>query len=251
MDWSLLIPSFIAGILMFFAPCTLPLIPAYIGIISGTTVDPRAAPGQPRQLHWSVVKSGLFFAIGFTLVFLVLGTIFSYIGTNLIAHRPILTRIGGACIIAFGVIMLGSFNIPFFRATKRFPLPKSLQPGKPLSAFIVGLTFGFGWSPCIGPILGTVLFLASTSATALSGMFLMLIFSLGITIPFLIVALVIGHAWKFLAGIRRAGHWITGISGIFLIGIGILLLTNSFSIWLDFFYRLFSFINFDSLLKYL
>jgi len=251
MDWSLLIPSFIAGVLMFFAPCTLPLIPAYIGIISGMTVTPKTPPEESKRIHWTVVKSGLFFALGFTIIFLLFGTILSYVGTNLIGHRLILSRIGGAFILAFGIIMLGSFNIPLFRTTKRFPLPKSLQPGKPLSAFIVGLTFGFGWSPCIGPILGTVLFLASTSATALSGAFLMLIFSLGIAIPFLAVAFAIGHAWKFLATVRRAGSWITTISGIFLIIIGVMLLTNTFNVWLEFFYKLFSFINFDSLLNYL
>jgi len=126
-----------------------------------------------------------------------------------------------------------------------------LKPGKPVSSMLFGMTFAFGWSPCIGPVLGTVLLLASTSATAANGAFLLFIFSLGFTIPFLALALGIGHATQVIKPIQKHLNKFSAVAGIFLILIGILLFTDRFNAWTAYIYQLFDFINYDQLLNYL
>ena len=251
MDLSLIIPAFIAGILTFLAPCTLPLAPAYLGFISGTSAgdlkDPKKAPQAKRKIF----INGIFFVTGFSVVFIALGTLAGLVGSALVPYRIWLTRIGGVFVIIFGLYMIGLLKISFFNIEKRMKIPSALKQGKLFTSFVLGSSFGLGWTPCVGPILGTILLLASTSATALQGGFLLFIFSLGLAIPFLLLALAVGVASKYIARFSKYLHFVEIIGGIFLIFIGILLVSNRFTLLISWGYRLFEFINYDALLNYL
>lgn len=254
MDLTLIIPAFIAGLLTFLAPCTLPLVPGYLGFISGVSAKDMKDPKNPAGLRKRVFKNGIMYVLGFTLVFMILGTLFSAAGSALVQYRIWLGRIGGLFVIFFGLYLMHIFNLPFFSALdseKRFNFAKKLTPGKPSSAFIFGMTFAFGWTPCVGPVLGTILALAASKTTIFQGGFLLFVFSLGLAIPFLAIALGIGHATEYIKKISKYLNIISIIGGIFLVIIGVLLVTDSFALWLSWFYDIFSFLNYEVLLDYL
>jgi len=234
---QLAIPAFIAGILMFFAPCTLPLVPGYLGFVGGVS---------RRRL----VRNAIFFILGFTAIFILFGSVFAAVGINLARWRPIIVRAGGAIIFLFGLMMTGILKSPVFQMSWGLKLPKGIGPGRPLSSLVFGAVFGLGWTPCIGPVLGTILLLASGSDTVTAGAILLLIFSLGLAVPFLVTALgvksllVKGKKYQQLfRGVEIAG-------GIILMVIGGLLVANRFGLLVSTGFRLLGFINYDRLLKY-
>jgi len=251
MDFTLIISSFIAGLLTFLAPCTLPLVPGYLAFISGVSQDELNNPETAKRARTKIFLNGVFYVIGFSVVFILLGTLFGLGGQALIQYRILLGRIGGIFVIIFGLFMMNIIKIPFLSGEKGIRAPKALKPGNPFSSTIFGATFAFGWTPCVGPVLGSILLLASTSATVGQGAFLLFIFSLGLAVPFLAIALGIGSATKLIGKITKYLKIISFIGGIFLVFIGILLLTDKVGAWVSFFYRLFSFINYDSLLNLL
>jgi len=252
---ALIIPAFIAGLLTFLAPCTLPLVPAYLGFISGTSAADLQDPAKAGAARRRIFLNGLFFMIGVTFVFVVFGTLAGLLGQSLTPWRIWLTRIGGAFVILFGFFMLGVLKIPFitnFLSTdRRLTIPKSINRGNPLSSMALGGAFAFGWTPCVGPILGSILLLASTSATAFQGGFLLFVFSLGLAVPFLIIASGVGALSDKLGKFTKYLHWVEIVGGVFLILLGILLITNNFSLLISYGYQLFDFINYDRLLDYL
>lgn len=249
---ELIIPAFIAGLLTFLAPCTLPLVPSYLGFISGVSLTP--ANLQDEKIKKRIILNSLLYILGFSIVFIVLGSIFSWGGSALVVHRLWLARVGGIFVIIFGLFMLQVIKLPglnFLNQTKHFNIIKKLQPGKPLSSLIFGATFAFGWTPCIGPILGTILLIASTTSGLASGLILLSVFSLGLAIPFFVIALTIDSALRILPKIYKILPAISIIGGIFLIIIGILMLTDNFGIWINWFYKLFGFINYEAIIDYL
>lgn len=242
--FSLLLPAFIAGIMTFLAPCTFPLVPGYIGFISGSSAKELKDPKKYPQAHKRAVKNGFMYVLGFSLVFILLGSIFGAFGSLLFQYRPLLTKIGGACIIFFGLFMMHVFDskhLAFLNQTKRFAFPNVLRPGHPSSSFIFGMTFAFGWTPCIGPILGTILLLASTSGTVLQGILLLFVFSLGLGIPFLLIAWGIGKAGVYIQKMSKYLNWISFLGGALLVLIGILLLTDNMVYWVAQFQGIFGF----------
>lgn len=250
---SLIVPSFIAGFLTFFAPCTLPLVPGFLGFISGISgnlVNHQKSPSDRKR----ILINACAYVLGFSLIFILLGSLFGLSGALFRSYKQLLTRIGGIFVIFFGSYILNLFNIaeklPLGKE-KRFNFNKYLAPGNPLSSFIFGVTFAFGWTPCIGPILGSVLLLASTSNTAIEGSILLMTFSLGLAIPFLLTALWITSVTQLIRKSRRVLTLFYSLSGVLLIIIGLFLLLDIFDVWIAFFYRLFSFINYDHLLNYL
>ena len=251
MDLTLIIPAFIAGILTFLAPCTLPLIPGYLGFISGASIEDLKDPTKVKKARWKIFLNGLFFIVGFSLVFIILGTLAGFAGAALAKYQIWLTRIGGVFVIIFGLLMLNVFKIPFFAKEMKFKAPTVFKLGKPVNSLILGSAFGFGWTPCVGPILGTILLLASTSATAFQGAALLSIFSLGLAIPFLLIALGIGSASQYIEKISKYLNAISVIGGVFLVLLGILLLTNNMGLLIAWGFRWLRFINYDSLLDYL
>ena len=235
--------SFFAGLLTFLAPCTLPLVPAYLGFISGVDQDALKDPETAKVARRKIFLNGLAFIIGFSLVFIAFGVLAGFAGTALAPYRVWLARIGGIFIILFGLFMLGFFKLPFFQTDKRIPIPKWLTLGKPSSSLFIGGTFALGWTPCVGPILGSILLLAGTSGTALQGGIMLSVFSLGLAIPFLLIAFAFSRATVY---IEKISKYIKGVSlagGVFLIALGILLATDNFGLTIQYGYELLDFIN--------
>lgn len=251
MNYSLIIPAFIAGILTFLAPCTLPLVPGYLGFISGTSLDDLKDPEKAKKARWKIFLNGLFFIIGFSAVFIVLGASAGFVGQGLLRYRFWLSRIGGIFVIIFGLFMMNIVRIPFLNKERKFHIPMIFERGKPFNSFVLGSAFAFGWTPCVGPILGSILTLAAVSATGLQGAVLLFVFSLGLAVPFLAIAIGFGWVSQHLTKITNYLNIISFIGGAFLVFLGILLLTNSFNIWISYFYKIFNFINYERLLDYL
>lgn len=245
---SLVLPAFVAGVLTFLAPCTLPLVPGYLGFISGTSATGAQTPG----FHRKVFLNGVFYVVGFSLVFILLGSLFGLGGAALIQYRVWLSRIGGLFVIFFGLYLLNVIRLPVLTGLmSEHRLHPILKPGNAASSLIFGAAFAFGWTPCIGPILGSILILASSTATVGQGAFLLTVFSLGLAVPFLIVAAAVGPATQ---AIRRFGRVLRAssiVGGLLLILLGVLLLTNNFGVWISWFYQVFDFINYDRLLDFL
>ena len=173
LNLAFVISAFVAGLLMFLAPCTLPLVPAYLGFISGVSNDDLTGPETHRSARRKIFWNGFFFVLGFSIVFILFGVLASSFGRTLVQYRDVITKIGGVLIILFGLFMLGVFKIRFLQIEKKLPLPKIFKPGNPISSFVVGAVYSVCWSPCIGPVLGSILLVASTTGTILEGAFLL------------------------------------------------------------------------------
>lgn len=248
-----IIPTFIAGTLTFLAPCTLPLVPGYLSFISGSSLQDLRNPDLAKRTRFRIFLNGLLYVIGFSAVFILLGSLFGLGGAAFLQYRFLITRIGGLFVILFGLFLLAP-TLPMFRFLLRersLPLVNRLRPGNPLSSLVFGGTFAFGWSPCVGPILGTVLTFAASSATVGSGTFLLTVFSAGLAIPFLGTALAIGWVSQHVAKITKYLSWVSAIGGAFLIVLGIIMFTDNFQVFISVFYQVFDFINYESLLEYL
>jgi len=248
---ALIIPALIAGVLTFLAPCTLPMVPGYLGFISGVSLSDLNDPARVAAARFRVFLNGLFFVVGFSLVFIIFGSFAGFAGAALVPYRLWLGRVGGIFIIIFGLFMLRVVPLPFLAKETRMKTPLLFQRGRPLNAFLLGAAFGFGWTPCIGPILASILLLASTTSTVMQGAFLLTVFSLGLALPFLLIAVGIGHASTAIKKITPLLNVISVIGGIFLILLGVTLLTDKFSFWLSYAYSLFDFIQYGRLLDYL
>jgi cytochrome c-type biogenesis protein len=199
MDLTLIIPAFIAGILTFLAPCTLPLVPGYLSFISGSSSEELKNPALAHKAKLKIFLNGFFFILGFSVVFVVLGTLAGVAGAALSAYRLWLSVIGGALVIIFGLFMMGALKLMFLVRERQFQVPSFFGRGRPATSLVLGSAFGFGWTPCVGPILGSVLLLASSSATALQGAFMLSVFSAGLAVPFLLIAAGIGSASEYIS----------------------------------------------------
>lgn len=251
MEISLVIPAFVAGLLTFLAPCTLPLVPAYLGFISGASLSDLKDPARARSVRRKIFLNGLAFVVGWSAVFILLGTLVGLAGAALVPYRIWLSRIGGIFVIIFGLFMLNVLKIPFLAREWQPKIPSMFQRGRPVNSLILGSAFGIGWTPCVGPILGSILLLASTTATALSGAFLLTVFSAGLAIPFLAIALGIGSASRYVERALPFLNIVSVIGGLFLIGLGILLFTGNMALLISYGYRALPFINYVRLLDYL
>ncbi|MAZ67461.1 cytochrome C biogenesis protein [bacterium] len=243
--------AFIAGIITFLAPCTLPLVPAYLGFISGVDQESLKDPSRKDEIRRRVVVNGLFFIIGFTVIFVLFGALAGLAGQELAPYRIWLSRIGGIFVILFGLLMLGVLELPFLGREYKIKLPKWIEVGKPSSSSLIGAVFGLGWTPCVGPVLGSILLLASSSATVFTGAILLLVFSAGLSIPFMVVAIGFAHASERITAMQKWLKWISIVGGLFLIGLGILLLTNNFSLLISWGFQIFGFLEYESLLNLL
>ena len=222
-----LIAAFGAGFLSFISPCVLPLIPGYLSFVSGVSLeemrDDRAVAAR-RQ----VVITSLAFVVGFSLVFVALGASASAIGKFLFRNSSLLSKIAGTLVIIFGLHTMGVFRIPFLETEKR--LQAGSKPKSLMGAVMVGMAFGFGWTPCIGPILSGILILAGSQETVWQGVVLLAVYSMGLGIPFLLTSLAINKFFAASGRIRRHYHKIELASGALLVGIGVLLFTNQMTV---------------------
>lgn len=252
---DLLIPAFIAGVLTFFAPCTLPLLPGFLAFISGVPLQSLQQSGHAAKgIHWNIMRNAIWYVVGFSTVFIGLGVVFGLGGSAFIEYRLWLMRIGGIFVIVFGLYLLGFSKLPFFRilsSEKRFHPNRFLKPGHAMSSFVFGATFAFGWSPCVGPVLGSILFLAWNSGTVLQGAFLLAIFSFGLAIPFLLLAATISKASQWLKRLHKYLPIISWVGGVFLVLIGILIVTNTIGMWTATAYRWLNILHYERLIDYL
>ena len=215
--------AFTAGLLSFLSPCVLPLIPSYVTFITGMRVD------QVQRSRRTALIHALLFILGFTLIFLALGATASALGRVMLAARDWVARAGGVLIIAFGLYLLGVFDSRALDRERRVHVAD--KPAGYLGTVLVGVAFGAGWTPCIGPILGSILVYTSTVADLHRGLLLLFVYSLGLGVPFLIAALAIDRFLVAFARFRGAMVWMSRAGGVFLIVIGLLLVTHYFT-WL-------------------
>jgi cytochrome c-type biogenesis protein len=213
--------AFTAGVLSFLSPCVLPLVPSYIGFLTGLSLDEMGSRRRVAFTH------ALAFVVGFSLVFLLLGASATALGRVLNYHRVWLERLGGVLIIFFGLICLGVVRVRALQAERRLHLQN--KPLGYLGSVIVGMAFAAGWTPCIGPILGGIFTLASASDTVGRGMALLGSYSAGLAVPFLIAAWAVDGFLEWFQKFRRYLPWVMRASGVLLVLVGVLLLTGQFT----------------------
>jgi len=218
--------AFSAGLLSFVSPCVLPLIPSYITYITGVSFKELAESGARAKVRWTTISHSLLFIMGFSTIFIVLGASASYLGQLLIRYQYWLMKGGGVLIIILGIQFTGIINLPFLQMERRFELRK--KPLGYVGSFLVGIVFAAGWTPCVGPILSTILLYASTSKSFATGVLLLTVYSMGLGVPFFLSSLAFNSFLSAFERIKQYMRVVTIISGFFLIGIGILLLTDTF-----------------------
>lgn len=223
--------AFAAGLLSFLSPCVLPLVPAYLGFITGMSLDDM----KEGRHRFAALKPALFFVSGFSLIFLLMGMSATLLGQLLFQYQTWLARLGGVLVIIFGLHLLGVFRFSSLMRERRFQLSHS--PRGYLGASVAGMAFAAGWTPCIGPVLGALWTLASVRATMWGALALLGGYSLGLAVPFLLAALATGTFLDASKRMRRAIPVIEKVSGGILIVVGILLVTGSFTMLSAYFIR--------------
>jgi cytochrome c-type biogenesis protein len=236
--------AFIAGLLSFVSPCVLPLIPGYVSFVSGVTLDEMAGgptatgPGVavlvPAAARRRVLFTALAFVLGFSFVFVSLGATATALGQFFLERLRLLGKIAGVLIVIFGLHTMGVLRIRWLYSDRRVQV--NAKPAGFVGAFLVGISFAFGWTPCIGPILAGILAVAGAQETVAQGIQLLAIYSAGLGLPFMATALAINHFFAAFARIRRYYHIIEIVSGGLLVIIGVLIFTDRFTIiarWLE------------------
>jgi cytochrome c-type biogenesis protein len=216
-----LLVAFAAGLLSFLSPCVLPLVPSYLGFLTGMSLPEMSDRRRAALAH------AVLFVLGFSLVFILLGASATALGRALNYYQQWLQRIGGALIIAFGLVCLGVIRWQALSQERRVQVEH--KPVGYLGSALVGMAFGAGWTPCIGPVLGAILGLAATSQDLSRGMLLLAAYSAGLAVPFLIAAAALDSFLRWFQGFRRYLPWVMRLSGTLLIFVGILMVTGEFT----------------------
>lgn len=229
--------AFLAGLLSFVSPCVLPLVPIYLAQLAG----PSAVAGGTAAARRSTFTHALFFVLGFTVIFVALGASVGLLGYGLRDHQRLFAEIAGTMIIAFGLHLTGILPIPFLSRTYAVPVPGADSKRRAALAFdlgrssLVGAGFALGWTPCIGPVLGSILLLAGTGTTVARGAVLLLFYSAGLAVPFLAMGLAVG---SLTAGLKRLRRYLGAIevgSGVLLIAVGVLLFAGRLTMFNQYF----------------
>jgi cytochrome c-type biogenesis protein len=218
--------AFLAGLVSFLSPCVLPLVPGYVSLISGVGVEQLQA--QEASLFRKVMLNSVAFIIGFSIVFVTLGALSTEAGQLAAKYKSTLAQIAGVLIIVFGLHLTGIMRINALYADKRLHNVKGGSTA--WGAFVIGFAFAFGWTPCVGPILSAILYLAAAQNSVAKGILLLTIYSLGLAVPFLLTAFGIGRFLKFYGRFRRHMHVIEVASGALLIVLGLLLVFGRFTL---------------------
>jgi len=248
MNGGTILLLFLEGLLAFVSPCILPMLPVYFLYLSGESItkadDSKPDPLIPeadatvhpvrRPRNRRLVVNTLFFVLGFTIVFLLLGATSTVIGQALISHKVLWERIAGGVIILLGIHMTGLIRIPFLNREHRMSMGK--RTAGILSSFFLGIAFSFGWSPCLGPFLGSALLLSGRSSTLWEGMALLLVFSLGLAVPFLLASVLFEELTSVFMWFKRHMILVKIVSGSLLILLGLLMLLG----WFGYYARLFT-----------
>lgn len=214
--------AFGAGVLSFLSPCVLPLVPGYLAMMSGLSGAELAEPKGEDQRR--IVRETLLFVAGFSIVFVALGASASALGTFLYDHRVGLNRVMGVVVIVMGLFLAGIASPRLLQAERRFQAtPSKLGP---FAAPVMGMAFAFGWTPCLGPVLAALLSLAATNNTVWKGAALLLVYSAGLGVPFVLSGIGLARLQSTFAFVKRHYRVINGVAGVILIGFGVLLFTN-------------------------
>jgi cytochrome c-type biogenesis protein len=248
---SLIISAFVAGVLMFLAPCTLPLVPAYLAFISGADgSDFQSESGFSEEVRKRIFMNGVWYVVGFSVVFVFLGVLVAYVGSALVGtYRMILMQAGGVLVMYFGLYMLGIVKAPSLSSEKRWTVSDRFERGRPLTSFLLGAAFATGWTPCIGPILASILLVASTAESVGRGAILLGVFSLGMGIPFIILAGSIGSAYGRVKAMRKYMPVISRVGGVFLVILGGLLLSGQLGLLVGWGFQLLGFLGYEKILQ--
>jgi len=225
-----LLTSFTAGMISCLTPCVLPLLPGYISYIAGQSID-RLASGLPARL--AALRLSAFFVLGFSTVFIALGASATALGQWLLSYRYEANLIGGGIVVLFGLLMLGLPRPSFLMRDFRFRA--NLPGGRPLAVYVVGVAFAFGWTPCIGPVLGAILTASAVTATVPQGIVLLAFYSLGLAVPFLIAAVFTDRLLGWLKALGRVGRSLEIAAGAVVVAMGVAMMTGeltTFSYWL-------------------
>lgn len=217
--------AFLAGLISFFSPCVLPLVPAYLSFLTGSSVDELKGTVW-RETRARVLLHSLSFILGFTAIFVALGASASALGSTLRANQRLIAEIGGIIVIVLGLQMIGVFRLRILAMDKRMHITSG-KPSYAMSA-LIGLAFAAGWSPCIGPILAGILTLASQARSVLEGTVLLLVYSAGLALPFFLTALAVGAAVPALNRMKRFLPAIEVAAGAFMVLTGLVIFSGSF-----------------------
>ncbi|MFP4082101.1 MAG: cytochrome c biogenesis CcdA family protein [Candidatus Aminicenantes bacterium] len=219
--------AFTAGLISFLSPCILPLIPSYIAYITGISAEELGFEKNLKQVRKKVAAHSLLFILGFSLIFIALGASATFLSRFLARNIRWFEIIGGVVVILFGIHFTGLFRLRFLDREKKIHLEN--KPLGYLGTGLVGMAFGAGWTPCVGPILGSILTLAATTQNIFQGILLLAFYSAGIGLPFFISGLIIHKFFEYFKAVRKYFKVITAVGGILLIVLGILLITGYFS----------------------
>jgi cytochrome c-type biogenesis protein len=214
--------AFLAGLLSFLSPCVLPLVPSYLSFITG-----MSGVGEMQARRHLAVLHALLFVVGFTLIFVALGATATALGRLLVTYQTWLERIGGLLVIFFGLYTMGALRLAFLAREARVQLAD--KPLGYLGSVLAGIAFGAGWTPCIGPILGSILLYTSTRADLAQGLRLLGAYSLGLALPFLVAAWALEWFLRWFQRFRRYIGWVERVAGALLVVVGVLMLTGSFT----------------------
>lgn len=216
--------AFIFGLLSFASPCVLPLIPSYLSYITGLSFEDLTGDRDRERIRKITVINSAFFILGFSSIFVLLGASSSFLGRFLFEYKDVIRKFGGILIIIFGLYVAGVIKLGFLSREKKVHLEE--KPVGYLGSFLVGVTFAAGWTPCVGPILGTILLYASQSGSVGYGILLLSVYSIGLGLPFFLSSLALNTFLSYFKKIQRYLKFINLISGILLIIAGILIFTN-------------------------
>ena len=230
------IVSFVTGLLSFFSPCVLPLVPSYLIFISGITFD-EYKENQPGKYRKTVLIHSFAFTLGFSVVFAALGLSSSVLGRFLSAYQPYIMRLGGVILIILGLYYLDIVKVPFLNREKLIHIRE--KPLGLFGSFIIGTTFSLGWTPCIGPALSSILIIASTTENIWEGVYLLGLYALGLAIPFIAAALVFDRLFEFLKKYGYVVRYSMKILGLLFVVLGILLFSSRYAFFTNSLGRLF------------
>lgn len=222
-----LLMAFSAGLLSFLSPCVLPVIPSYVSYITGLSLEDLTGGQDRGSIRKITITNSLFFIAGFSFIFVMLGASSSFLGRFLSDYQETISKVGGAMIVIFGLYIAGVLRIGFLSRDKRLHLQN--KPAGLLGTFLVGAAFAAGWTPCIGPVLGSILIYASTTDSVATGMGLLSVYALGLGIPFLITSITINTALSYFKRINQYMRVISVVTGLLLVVVGSLLFTGDFS----------------------
>ncbi|HJU06851.1 MAG TPA: cytochrome c biogenesis protein CcdA [Nitrospiraceae bacterium] len=230
-----LFAAFGAGLLSFVSPCVLPLVPSYISYITGLSLERLMDQAERQRFRKTIVVNSLLFIAGFSCVFIAFGASASLIGQVLITYQEHIRKIGGILIIIFGLYLLGVLNIGFLSTEKRLHFGN--RPAGYIGSFLIGVAFAAGWTPCVGPVLGTILLYASTTDSLLNGVTLLASYSLGLGLPLFATALGVDRFLSYFKQVRSYLWGVSTVSGVFLVVVGVMIYANSLTMITSFLER--------------